>query len=132
MERLRCMARKYRNGVWLFASIVLFLQAIPLHMHLHHVDDLLVAGSAHVVDFHAPGSSTDGEHHADVHIIDLNPQGFFKQLHGDAVSQLLVCLYAFLLLPAVRLLLREHQANHPFLHSSCFAVVPPLRAPPLV
>jgi len=132
MGRLRMITFRCRRGVWVLAAIVLFMQAIPLHLHLHHSDDSSAASASHVTDLHTAGDATDQEHHKDAHVIDLNPQGFFKQLDGASLVPLLfICLWAFLLLPVVQRL-RLRQDSCLFLPNSYFAVVPPLRAPPRV
>lgn len=131
MDRFRKLARRYRAGVWAIAVIALVLQAIPLHFHLNHVGDQHVAGSAHVAGFHIPGEAVHHDHPQSQHVIDLNLQGFFKQLDSDVLPMLTGCLLALLLLPVARVF-RVRTVTCQLPPPSFFALLPPLRAPPRI
>ena len=75
-------------------AAVCLLQLMPLHMHLHHVEDPDATGLFHVVDIQAANSADDEQHHDDAHVIDLNADAIVKLINLDLLVPL---LFVFLL-----------------------------------
>ncbi len=134
MDRLRHLVQRYRRGVWVLAAAVLLMQAVPLHMHLHHVDDPASVTASHVMDVHVADTASQHQHqhqhHDDVHVIDLNAETFVKKSDDNLlIPWLFACVLAIFIVPLVRSTwtpVPSPDRQQRFL----FLTAPPLRAPP--
>ncbi len=130
MDQLRRHISKHKRELWILAVVVCLAQMLPLHMHLHHSDNLYAAGTAHAVDMHIADTAADHQHHDGAHVIDLSAETMVKSFDGDSlVSLLFIYLLTAFLLPFVlrRLPLPESTDIPP---QYLFLIFSPLRAPP--
>ena len=130
MDRLRRHISKRKRELWILAAVVCLAQMLPLHMHLHHSDNLYTAGATHAVDMHIADTAADHQHHDDAHVIDLSAETIVKSFVSDSlVSLLFIYLLTAFFLPSVlqRLPFPESTDRPP---RYLFLIFSPLRAPP--
>lgn len=126
MRHIHC----HKRFTWILAAAVCMMQALPLHLHLHHDDADHVAGIAHTADVHLATSLDDRAHHDDAHVIDLDANTILKSLNADAFIPLLLCvLLTLVFIPVVQL---WHHIPAPAGSSprQRYLEFAPLRAPP--
>lgn len=120
----------YRQTCWLMIIGLLVSTVLPLHMHLHHVDETPSAAHAHAFDLHLITDNPGAEHHDDALVLSATPDVLLKQT-GDVplMAALLFCLLGVFLFLNPILGQRFFERDAPP-RSGTHHLTPPLRAPP--
>ena len=119
---------RYKSVSWLVISAILLLALVPVHLHLHHVDD--AASLTHEMDLHVVTSSSEHSHHDEAHVLDIVPDVLAKKSSGKFFMSLLVALL-LLVLPVVLQRFAFRLRETALLPCrNCYHLIPPLRAPP--
>lgn len=112
----------------LMISAVLMLALVPVHLHLHHLDEAAVV--THEMDLHVVISASDPSHHDEAHILDVVPDVLAKK-SADKQAILLLVVLLLAVLPVVLERLGFWLREDSLLHTrACYHLIPPLRAPP--
>ncbi|MGD2112458.1 MAG: hypothetical protein PVI50_03665, partial [Gammaproteobacteria bacterium] len=120
----------HRRLLWLLAAVICVMQALPLHLHLHHDSAGHDDGIAHAADVHLATSPDDRAHHHDAHVIDLDTDSILKSPDGDTLVPLLVlCLLTLVSIPRVRRW-PSRPARPGIPPRQLYLELAPLRAPP--
>lgn len=128
MWKWRQIGLRYKSVGWLVISAVLLLALVPVHLHLHHVDEATVV--THEMDLHVMTSAADQSHHDKAHILDVVPDVLVKK-SADKLATLLLVVLLLAVLPVTleRFAFRLRETSL-LPYRTCYHLIPPLRAPP--
>lgn len=103
MRRVECHIYRYKRFLWVLATAVCLMQALPLHLHLHHASPVDQGTGMHEMDVYIANSSADEGHHGDAHVIELDANSILKSLDSDVfVPMLFLFLLALVFIPVLQ------------------------------
>jgi len=121
---------QFKSIGWLLIAAVFTLTALPMHVHLQHIDDASSPIHEHALDLHFAVDSIAPTHHEDAVVFPVTPDVMLKKL-GDnpLLAAIFVCLSILLL--SVAYTVRQRPTIR-FIQpkSGWFSIAPPPRAPP--
>jgi len=130
MQRSQLTTVKKILWVAYLAIALVFIQGARLHVHTYSHDPA-TPDHAHLEQAHFDHGSQEHGHPDELGQVDLSQQGFLKKLiiGSLAIAVFFTVIMLLPLSPSSRRL--RYFIHRTPIHSQCFGLRPPLRAPPL-
>ena len=123
---------QHRFISWLLVVAIFVVALLPMHMHLHHVEEAASQSHEHVVDLHLLMDNSDLSHHESAAVLPVSVDGILKKVSDNPfASALLACLFSLFLLITSYFKQQPPKTENHF-KDSHYHFSPPLRAPPLI